>query len=175
MSSWKRVGVTCQQAQEDADQDGSVPASRHQDGDDGESKQGEQDRRRRQVAQPHQCGWVIGDDTTPLQTDQRNEQANTHSDGILETAGQCSNQALSQPEAGKKQEEASGDESGTERLLPGVAECQDHGVGEENVMSHAGCQSNGIVGQKTHAEGSQRAGQAGRHHDRSRVHAGRLQ
>ncbi|MNF84530.1 hypothetical protein D3C84_668980 [compost metagenome] len=125
-----------------------------------------------EVAQAHQGRLVIDDDTGVVQGDQRQEQADTGSNGRTQWQRNAVDDPLTDTKDRQQEEQHRRNEYRTQGHLPGVAHVQDHGVGEEGVQAHARCEGDRVVGDQAHGRGADGGCQAGRDKHRALVHAG---
>ena len=88
------------------------------------------------VTQADQRRIVVDDDSRILQTDKRNEQSDTRSDGILQRHRQGIHNLFTQVGYRKQNKNQSLEQDRRQRKLPGISQCQTDRIGKERIQSH---------------------------------------
>ena len=118
-------------------------------------------------------GCRVGDDDLGVQqADEGDEQADAGRNGFLQGHGDGVEDSFADIGQRQDDEDNAFKEDGGQGHFPGVAHLQDDRKGEEGVQAHARCQSEGIVGEKGHAQRPDKGSQGGCREDGTFVHAG---
>ena len=119
----------------------------------------------RNVAQTHQRGVIVDNDTGVLQADEGDEQADTGADGFLQGSGDGIQQPGAHLRNRQDDEDNTFNQHGREGELPAVSHAQAHREHEEGVQTHTGSQAKRFFGIQGHDQGTYDGGQG-----RSRKH-----
>ena len=111
------------------------------------------------------------DDPRILQAYESNKQPYASCDGSVQLLRNGSQQFLTQPRSGKREEENSRKEDGAQGSLPGHAHAFHNGVGKVSIQPHARSERERQVGNGAHQDRSKGCAQAGRDGDGRKRHA----
>ena len=101
----------------------------------------------------------VPNDTKVFQSDERDEHANAHRDGIAQIGGNGVEDILPHMDERDQQEGDALDKRDGQRLLPCIAQRLADGEGEEGVQSHTRCLGKGQFGEEGQEQRSSRRGQ----------------
>ena len=124
----------------------------------------------RNVAQTHQRGVIVDNDTGVLQADEGDEQADTGADGFLQGSGDGVQQPGAHLRNRQDDEDNTFNQDGREGELPAVSHSQADRKYKEGVQAHTGSQTKWFFGIQGHDQGSHDGGQGRRSKDGSAGH-----
>ena len=118
------------------------------------------------VAERDAGSFAAYDDAGVLQADERDVEADTHADGLLQAQRYGIHYHLPDVGQGQDDEEEAFNEHRGERELPGISHGKADGEHEEGVESHAGSKAERLLRIKGHHEGTDDGGEGGGGEDR---------
>lgn len=143
------------------EQDAAFHLQNHEDGGDGHSDDEEEHRAVFGFAEGDERGGVVNDDAGILQPDERDEESDARSDGVFQRGGNGIHNGLPDVGDGEDDEENALQQDGGEGKLPRIAHGEAYGEDKEGVQSHAGRESEGLLGVNRHDEGAHNGRQRG--------------
>ena len=143
-------GNTYNGGDEDADEQRAGDALDQQRGCEHNTEDAQQNGGIVQIAQSDEGGLGRGDDTSTLQADKGNKQADTGTDGATQDQWDGIDDVLPQSGDGEQDEDDTLDEHGGQGKLPAIAHGEHHGVGKEGIQAHARSQRKGQLGIERH-------------------------
>ena len=139
-----------QRSAKDADQNGPMKFSRHQD----ESENKAETRGLHffigKTAETHVSRRVGDDEFSVPQTHERDKHPNARSRGVLQAVGHAVRNLFANTGYGKNKKEHAGAKNHRKRSLPRNVHGQADGISEVGVQRHSRRQSDGIVGVESH-------------------------
>src|SRR5271155_4821831 len=125
-----------------------------------------------EVAEGDGGGSAGDDDAGVAESDEGDEEAYASADRGVELVGNGGDEALADSGEGEREKDDTGEEYGSEGGLPGDAHAFDDGVGEVGVETHAGRESQRVVGGCSHEDAAECGAEAGGGGDGGERHAG---
>ncbi len=157
---------------EDSEEHEGSDAEDLQDGDEEEAEDGEGGLGCAEVAEGDGVGGAGDDDAGVAEAYEGYEEAYATPYGGVELVRDGGDEALADSGVGEEEEDAAGEEDGSEGGLPGDAHALDYGVGEVGVEAHAGGEGERVVGDGSHEDGAEGGAEAGGGGDGCDGHSG---